>query len=107
MDRLPDRQPERQRDPGCAFPGNPGRPTAAQKRAMVDLKARELAEGQYDRLSARDRALLVMAATLLCRRPRTREDHVRTVNAVGRLLGRVHGLRQAGPAPPSFDEPLP
>jgi hypothetical protein len=108
MERLPDRQPDRERDRGCAYPGNPGRPGAAVMRARIEARARELSEGQYDRLGVRDRTLLTQAAVLLVTRPRNGEDAVRRANAVSRLLGRVRGLRHADPAPPSpsFDEAL-
>jgi hypothetical protein len=111
MDRLPDHLPERGRSrnggSGCAYPGNPGRPSAAQKRAMIEGRARELAEGQYDRLSARDRALLLQAADLMLRPRRKREDMVRRANAVTRLLSHVRGLRSVSPSAPSFaDEVL-
>jgi hypothetical protein len=104
LDRQPDRTPER-RYYGCAVPGNSGRPSAAMKRAMIDAKARELAEGAFDRLSKRDRELLLQAADLLISRPRNGEDKVRRANAVSRLLGRVHGLRAASPRPAAASGP--
>jgi hypothetical protein len=117
MDHLaeeaPTEKPEQERRRGNPAwrPGvsaNPrGRPSAAEKRAMIDAKARELSEGQFDRLGARDRELLMQAAALLIGRPRKREDMIRRANAVTRLLTHVHGLRPTSPSLPSFDEALP
>lgn len=110
MDRLPDRQPDRtarnRQGIGCAFPGNPGRPSAAELRARIEAEARRLAQefGGLDELSIIDRTFVMQAAGLLIRRPRRREDQVRRVNAVGRLLNRVR--RSAREATPSFSEVL-
>jgi len=102
MDRLLDRQPDRVPDPGCAYPGNPGRPTAAMKRAMIEAKARELAEGAFDRLPAGDRVHLLQAADLILRPRRKGEDPVRKANSISRLLKR--GLRSVSPRPTPFHE---
>jgi hypothetical protein len=108
MDHLPKQdmqQSTQQRrygfQPGVS--GNPaGRPSAAAKRAMIESTARDLGEGMFDRLSARDRVLLLQAAALLVGRPRNNEDMVRRTNAVTRLLVHVRGLRAAPPSAPSF-----
>jgi hypothetical protein len=99
MERLPDRQTERVVDRGCAYPGNPGRPTAAMKRAAIEAEAEVLAAeyGGMSKLAAVDRTLILQAAQLLTRRPRNGEDAVRASNAVARLLSivaRRHGGRR-------------
>jgi hypothetical protein len=113
MERLPDRQTERVVDRGCAYPGNPGRPTAAMKRAAIEAEAEVLAEefGGMAKLAAIDAALIRQAAALLTRRPRNGEDHVRVSNSIARLLSTVarrRGMRSrpAGPAVPSLGELL-
>jgi hypothetical protein len=68
---------------------------------MVEALARELAEGAFDRLSRRDRELLIQAATLKLLPRRRGEDMVRRANCISRLLARIHGLRQAEPKPSS------
>jgi hypothetical protein len=102
MERLPDRLPERTPDRGCAYRGNPGRPSAATKRAWIEATAKELADGAFDTLSARDRELLIQAATLKLQPRRKGEDPVRKANTIARLLSRVRGLRAArSPSPQS------
>src|SRR5207248_11074887 len=70
-----------------------GRPTAAQKRAMVEAAARTLANGAFDQVSTRDRELLLLAAALKLQPRRRGEDMVRRVNAIDRWLSRVRGGR--------------
>jgi hypothetical protein len=99
MERLPEHLPERGRNGGCAYPGNPGRPSAAEKRARIEAEAASLAAeyGGMSKVSAIDRTLILQAAALLTRRPRNGEDAVRASNAVARLLSivaRRHGGRR-------------
>jgi hypothetical protein len=99
---IPGRQGFR---PGIS--GNPGgRLSNAQKRALIESTARTLADGKFDSLSARDRELLILAATLKLTPRRPREDLVRRSNSIARILNRVHGLRPAEPPPPSFEDAL-
>jgi hypothetical protein len=104
MDHLPEHLRQQARNGGCCFPGNPGRPSLATKRAWIEAKARELADGKFDALSARDRALLLEAAALMLQPKRKGEDPVRRANSIGKLLHRVRGV--AEPPPPSFEETL-
>lgn len=112
MEQLPKHPPEqsaRQRRPYGFQPGvsgNPrGRMSAAERRALIEAKAAELASefGGMSRLSAGSRALIEQAATLLLKRPRNGEDHVRLSNSVARLLGAVarrHGGQPTRPVRP-------
>jgi hypothetical protein len=106
MDRLPDRQPERERDRGCAYPGNPGRPSAVEKRRRIELLARTLADGSFDRLREADRVLLLQVATLMLQPRRKGEDPLRKANSIGRLLARVRGLHAASPSASSFTDEI-
>jgi hypothetical protein len=72
---------------------------------VAEVKARTLAEayrlsvefGGYDSLSVTDRVLIEQAATLLLRRPRRREDDLRRINSIGRLLGALRRRHDPGP----------
>jgi hypothetical protein len=69
--------------------GNPrGRESTAAKAARIEAKARELAAelGGLDNLSAIDRTLVLQAAGLALRKPRSAEDIVRHSNAIDRIL---------------------
>jgi len=72
-------------------PGVSGNPRGRVSRKHIEEKARELSAelGDYDRMSAIDRALLEQAATLLLRRPKNAEDVVRVSNSIARLLSVV------------------
>jgi hypothetical protein len=71
-----------------------GRMSNAAQRAAVEAKARELAIefGGFESLSVVKRELLIQAAQLLLRRPKTSEDVVRHANAVTKIL-RAIGLK--------------
>jgi len=86
---------------GCAFPGNPGRPTAAQRRARIEGIADKLAAeyGGLCALTAVERLLMLQAAELSLRRPLNCEDAVRIANATQRVLAKVAN-RRGKPAPP-------
>jgi hypothetical protein len=94
MDRMADRAPDRTYY-GCATPGNRGRPTAAERRARIEAIAEALAAeyGGLGSLTAVERLLVMQAAELSLRKPRTAEDHVRIVNATQRALSKL-GKRQ-------------
>jgi hypothetical protein len=94
-----DQQVKQQRVYGRPFgrgrSGNPfGRTSNAMQRAEVEAKARELAIefGGFEALSIAKRELLMQAAMLLLRRPKTSEDVVRHANAVTKIL-RAIGLK--------------
>jgi len=101
-DHSPDHAREHARNGGCCYPGNPGRMPAAEKRHWIEAKARELADGGFDRLPVWKRDLLLQCAKLLLQPRRKREDEVRKINTVSRLLALVHD----GQAAASFDEAL-
>jgi hypothetical protein len=92
MDRMTDRTPDRTYY-GCATPGNPGRPTAAQRRARVEVIAKQLAAeyGGLASLTAVERLLVMQAAELSLRKPRNAEDHVRIINSTQRALASEAG----------------
>jgi hypothetical protein len=72
--------------------GNPQGPPSNKVRAEhIERKARELAAefGGLDAMTPVDRTLMLQAATLLVRKPRTQVDVVRIANSVSRLLGIV------------------
>ena len=93
-ERMTDRAPDRTYY-GCAVPGNPGRPTAAERRTRIELIAKQLAAeyGGLESLTAVERLLVMQAAELSLRKPRNAEDHVRIINATQRALAKL-GKRQ-------------
>jgi hypothetical protein len=97
-------RPHWQFKPGVS--GNPhpwGSLSNAEKARRIEAKARELSDGAFDKLSARDRELMIQVATLKLLPKRRGEDPIRRINSISRLLGRVRGLRSTSP---SFDEAL-
>jgi hypothetical protein len=97
-------QPSQQRWHGFQ-PGQSGNPqgamSAREKQERIEATARELAAefGGYDALSPVNRTLVVQAATLLLRKPRTQVDAVRVANSIGRLLASVRNRKPASHAP--------
>jgi hypothetical protein len=94
VDRMTERTPDRVYH-GCATPGNPGRPTAAERRVRIEVIAKQLAAeyGGLESLTAVERLLVMQAAELSLRKPRNAEDHVRIINATQRALAKL-GKRQ-------------
>jgi hypothetical protein len=87
--------------------GNPaGGMSNAERAARIEAMARTLSDGAFDALSARDRELLILAATLKLTPRRKGEDMVRRANSIARVLSRVRGLRAAEPPPKSFEDEL-
>jgi hypothetical protein len=84
--------------------GNPGgRLSNAERQRRIEAQARELAVefGGFEVLSPVDRVLLMQAAALLLRRPKSAEDIVRVANSVQRLLGGLSKRKRREPAVPS------
>jgi hypothetical protein len=99
------------RSVGRPFPpgrsGNPrGSLTVAERKAMIEARARELAEpfGGWQRMTALDRTYLIEASELLARRPHSHEHRVRCMNAVTRLIGSVE-RRRGRPGASSGEQP--
>jgi hypothetical protein len=100
-ERVPERAPQLTTYRGCAFPGNPGRPTAAQRRARVEGIADKLAAeyGGLRALTAVERLLMLQAAELSLRRPLNCEDAVRIANATQRALAKLSNRKRAPDRP--------
>jgi hypothetical protein len=96
--RMMEQAPHQARVPHRFKPGNPGRPTVAEKRARILARATEFALplGGLERLDAIERTLIEQAAELSLRRPRRQDELVRTANIVNRILRDV--LRRHKPA---------
>jgi hypothetical protein len=65
-----------------------GRPSRAQRRALILAKAHELAEpiGGFENLNSIERELIQQAAEMLRRRPRNQVERVKISNLVSRIL---------------------
>jgi hypothetical protein len=87
-----------------------GRPSAAEKRAAVQAKIRELAApfGGVDSLDVLERVRIEQAAKALLSAPRRQNDWVRTINVATRLIRQVEQgrLRRRREAPPSAKQSL-
>jgi hypothetical protein len=86
---------------GRPFPpgvsGNPGgKLSAAERRSRLDHMVEQWVAELGGRVGTAERMLLRRAAELSLVRPHRNEDHVRTVNAVSRLLAQA-GFRKNRP----------